>query len=156
MCVYDPRQFADIGANAAVDSEVVAPVYVDGNGSAIPHRHGLRAMRTGHRHYVKITAFGNEFLLNMTHSRGFMASGVVVEHRANATAEILRTNEADCYHNGLVIMGNAAVGRVALSSCRGLVRRMHCIYVLFFYFAQFCKIAAPLAHLFLSDPVYFF
>lgn len=112
---------ADTDPKAVVDSETIAPVFVDGNGSVIPY--GLRSMRTEQRHYVKITAFGKVFLLNMTRSKEFMASDIPVEHRANATRKMFHAFDADCYHSGVVTIGNATVGRVALSSCRGLVRR---------------------------------
>lgn len=113
---------ADTAPKAVVDTEVIEPAFIDGNGSVIGLR-GMRSMRIDRRHYVKITAFGKEFVLNMTRSRDFMARDVLVEHRGNATMETLG---ADCYHNGLVTVGNVTAGKVALSSCRGLVRR-HCM-----------------------------
>lgn len=122
----------------AVDTEAIAPVFIDGNGSVIGS-HGLRSMRIDRRHYVKITAFGKEFVLNMTRNRDFMASNILVEHRGNSTMETLGAFNADCYHKGLVSVGNVTAGKVALSSCRGLVRgTLHQLNVtILFYFLLF-------------------
>ena len=121
LCYAVRINFVGESANVATDTQLVVPVFVNDDGSAIPH--GLRAMRIGRRNYVKIAAFGKEFVLNMTHSSDFVTSSVLAGHRANdSTHEMLHAFDPTCYHRGSVMVGNVTVGRAALSACGGLVR----------------------------------
>ena len=72
--------------------------------------------------FLKLSAFGQEFFLNVTLNGGLFSPNFAIEIRSNGSSTMTFDEVKHCHYAGQLMSAKAEMTSVALSNCDGLVR----------------------------------